>query len=73
MSIVKRRCGFDRVYHHLAPGGLFAFDIVFPDLSALTEAQTACAWLELDQSAMSGLLVEEIASYDPVQQVRVSQ
>ena len=58
------------VLRHLAPGGLFAFDIVNPDLRALARSQAESVRLDLGPNPSSAIAVEEIASYDPVQQVR---
>jgi hypothetical protein len=62
-----------RIHDHLIPGGLFAFDIVNPDVRLLARSRAECVRLHAELNSSPGLAVEEVASYDPVQQVRVSQ
>ena len=58
---------------HLAPGGLFAFDIVNPDVRALARSHTESVRLDVGPNPSSAIAIEEVASYDPVQQIRVAQ
>ncbi len=67
------KAGLACVLHHLAPGGLFAFDIMNPDVRALARSHTECVRLDLGPNPSSAIAVEEVASYDPVQQVRIAQ
>ena len=62
---------FSTVLSHLAPGGLFAFDIVNPDVRALARDTLESVRLDLGPNRSSGIAVEEFAVYDPVQQVRI--
>jgi SAM-dependent methyltransferase len=61
------------VNRHLAPGGLFAFDVVNPDVGHLARSRAESVLLDVGPGWASDLVVEEIASYDQVQQIRVSQ
>ena len=67
------KSGLACILKHLAPGGLFAFDIVNPDVRALARSHAECMRLDLGPNPSSAIAVEEIASYDPVQQIRVAQ
>jgi SAM-dependent methyltransferase len=62
---------FSIVLRHLAPGGLFAFDIVNPNVRALARDTLESVRLDLGPNPSSGIAVEETAAYDPVQQVRL--
>src|SRR5918995_2745625 len=62
---------FATVLRHLAPGGLFAFDVINPDVRALARDTLESVRLDLGPNRSSGIAVEEIAAYDPVQQVRI--
>jgi len=67
------KAGLACILKHLAPGGLFAFDIVNPDVRALARSHAECIRLDLGPNPSSAIAVEEVASYDPVQQVRIAQ
>jgi SAM-dependent methyltransferase len=67
------KAGLACILKHLAPGGLFAFDIVNPDVRALAQSHAECVRLDLGPNPSSAIAVEEVASYDPVQQVRIAQ
>jgi SAM-dependent methyltransferase len=67
------KAGLACVLKHLAPGGLFAFDIANPDVRALARSHSECVRLDLGPNPSSGIAVEEVASYDPVQQIRIAQ
>ena len=60
------------VRRHLAPGGLFAFDVVNPDIRALARPETEPVRLDIGPNPSSGIAVEEFAGYDAVEQVRVA-
>jgi SAM-dependent methyltransferase len=61
-----------RVSRHLAPGGLFAFDIVNPHIRDLSHRQAVD--LPLDAAERPGIVTrEELVDYDPVEQVRIVQ
>jgi SAM-dependent methyltransferase len=60
------------VSRHLGPGGLLAFDIVNPNFRELARPESESVRLDLANSS-PGVAVEEVAVYDPVQQVRVAQ
>jgi SAM-dependent methyltransferase len=62
---------FSTVLRHLAPGGLLAFDIVNPNFRALARDTLESVRLDLGPNRSSGIAVEEFASYDPVQQIRI--
>jgi SAM-dependent methyltransferase len=62
-----------RVRRHLAPGGLFAFDIVNPDVHHLARTCTEYRQVDAGLGWGSDLIVEEFATYDKVQQIRVAQ
>src|SRR3954469_10633775 len=66
------KAGLACVLKHLAPGGQFAFDIVNPDVRALARSQSECVRLDLGPNPSSAIALEEVASYDPVQQVRIA-
>jgi 2-polyprenyl-3-methyl-5-hydroxy-6-metoxy-1,4-benzoquinol methylase len=60
-----------QIKRHLGPNGLFAFDIINPEISSLAECVRQKM---LDFGARSPrILIEESAFYDPVRQVRTSQ
>jgi SAM-dependent methyltransferase len=63
---------FSRIHHHLDPGGLLAFDIVNPDVGTLARSHTEAVRLDIGPNPSAGIAVEEIAVYDPIQQVRVA-
>lgn len=65
--------GLRCISRHLAHGGLFAFDVVNPDLRALSQSQSAGVRLDQGPNPSSAIALEEVAAYDPVQQIRVSQ
>ena len=67
------RAGLQSVTRHLAPDGLFAFDIVSPDLRVLAQSQSECVRLDLGPNPSSAIPVEEIGSYDRVQQIRAAR
>jgi SAM-dependent methyltransferase len=67
-----RRC-FAAIRGHLAPGGVFAFDVVQPDLDLLTRPESEARRLDLGPNPSSAIEAEEVARYDPIEQVRVSQ
>lgn len=61
-----------QVGRHLAPGGLFAFDIANPHIRDLAHLEGVN--VQLDVAARPGVVRrEELVAYDPVQQVRVVQ
>ena len=64
------RACFECVRRHLSPEGVFAFDIVNPDLRALARSGSRPKRLDLGPNPSSAIAVEEVATYDPVQQVR---
>ena len=72
-TIEHVKAGLSCVRKHLAPGGLFAFDIVNPDVRTLARAHAECVRLDIGPNPSSAIAVEEIASYDSVQQVRIAQ
>jgi len=61
------------IRQHLHPGGLLAFDVVNPDVGVLARPQAECIRLDIGPNPSSGIEVEEVAAYDPVQQVRISR
>jgi SAM-dependent methyltransferase len=65
--------GLRCISRHLAPGGLFAFDVVNPDLKSLSQPEAGCVRLDQGPNPSSGIAIEEMAAYDPVQQIRVSR
>lgn len=62
-----------RVRDHLAPDGLFAFDVVNPDVATLARPRAEGVRLDLGPNPSSAVEVEEVASYDPVRQVRTAR
>jgi len=52
------------IHRHLAAGGILAFDVINPQVTKLSAAHVECV------QASSEITVEEVATYDPVQQVR---
>jgi len=63
---------FGCIRRHLDPGGLLAFDIVNPDVRSLARSQAEYIRLDVGPNPSSGIAIEEIAAYDPVQQVRIA-
>ena len=61
------------ITRHLVPGGLLAFDIVNPNLRELLRSQTQSVRLDVGPHPSTAVAVEEVATYDPVQQIRVAQ
>ena len=61
------------VRRHLAPGGKLAFDVVQPDLRALSHPGHEARRLDLGPNPSSAIEAEEVSSYDPVTQLRTSQ
>jgi hypothetical protein len=58
---------------HLAPGGLLAFDIPNPSIRELSPAVSSSVQLEAGPGSGPWTALEEVAAYDAVQQVRVTQ
>jgi SAM-dependent methyltransferase len=67
------QAGLACVLKHLSPGGLFVFDIMNPNVRALARSHAECVRLDLGPNPSSAIAVEEVASYDPVQQIRIAQ
>jgi SAM-dependent methyltransferase len=67
------KAGLDRVAKHLAPGGVFAFDVINPDIRVLAQSHSECVRLDVGPNPSSAIPVEEFATYDPVQQIRTAQ
>ena len=67
-----RRC-FAAVRQHLAPGGVFAFDVVQPNLRLLTRPEQKSRRLDIGPNPSSAIEAEEVTRYDPIAQVRFSQ
>ncbi|MCR0983580.1 class I SAM-dependent DNA methyltransferase [Roseomonas populi] len=61
------------VRRHLAPAGLLAFDVVSPDLGMLSPPGREARRLDLGPNPSSAVEAEEIASYDPITQLRTAQ
>jgi SAM-dependent methyltransferase len=64
--------GLANIERHLAPGGVFAFDIVNPDVRVLARSEAKRVRLDLGPNPSAAIAVEEIAAYDPIHQIRVS-
>ncbi len=60
------------VRRHLSPGGILAFDVVRPDVHSLSRPEDERRRLDLGPNPCSAIEAEEVASYDPVVQVRTS-
>ncbi|WP_458095558.1 class I SAM-dependent DNA methyltransferase [Roseomonas sp. WA12] len=58
---------------HLAPGGTLAFDVMQPDLGALSRPEQGPRRLDLGPNPSSAIEAEEVSSYDPVTQLRTSR
>jgi SAM-dependent methyltransferase len=67
-----RSC-FAAVRRHLLPKGVLAFDVVLPDVRVLAQPEGLPRRLDLGPNPASAIQAEEVAYYDPVEQVRVSQ
>ncbi|MBB5692148.1 class I SAM-dependent DNA methyltransferase [Muricoccus pecuniae] len=67
------RACFAAVRRHLAPGGVLAFDVVRPDLSLLSRPEGEARRLDLGPNPASAIEAEEVAHYDPIEQVRISE
>ncbi len=67
------RACFAAVRRHLAPGGVLAFDVVRPDLSLLSRPEEEARRLDLGPNPASAIEAEEVARYDPIEQVRISE
>ncbi len=61
------------VGRHLAPGGLFAFDIVNPTIADLAHANRTDLTLDVGAHPQAMTAGEELLAYDPVSQVSVLQ
>jgi SAM-dependent methyltransferase len=61
------------IVRHLQPGGLFAFDIVNPQLRDLARANAARVRLNVSPDQPHVTATEELLAYDPIQQIRVLQ
>jgi SAM-dependent methyltransferase len=66
-----RSC-FAAVRRHLSPGGILAFDVVLPDPRLLAQPAGMARRLDLGPNPASAIEAEEIAHYDPVDQLRTS-
>lgn len=64
--------GLVNIERHLAPGGLLAFDIVNPNVRTLARCESEVVRLDLGPNPSAAIPVEEVAAYDPIQQIRVS-
>ena len=58
------------VVRHLRPGGTVAFDVVLPDIGTLARHRAEPIRIDLGPHPSSAIAVEEIASYDPIRQIR---
>jgi SAM-dependent methyltransferase len=72
-SLDDLEAGLANIRRHLAPSGLFAFDIVNPRLEVLARPETEAVRLDVGPNPSSGIAVEEVASYDSIQQIRSSR
>ena len=61
------------IRRHLAPGGTLAFDVVRPDHRMLAWPENAPRRLDIGPHPASAIEAEEVASYDPVAQLRISR
>jgi SAM-dependent methyltransferase len=64
--------GLANIKRHLAPGGLFAFDIVNPRLEVLARPETDSVRLDVGPNPSSCIAVEEVAYYDSISQIRTA-
>jgi SAM-dependent methyltransferase len=62
-----------RVRKHLTSTGLFAFDIVNPDVGVLARSHSECVRLDIRPNPSSVIAIEEFATYDPVRQIRAAR
>ena len=60
------------VRRHLLPGGVLAFDVALPDPLLLARPEGEARRLDLGPNPASAIEAEEMARYDPVNQVRIS-
>lgn len=60
------------VRRHLAPGSLFAFDIMNPDLRSLAECAAGAVTSAPRSDRVEPTGVEEVVAYDPVSQIRAA-
>jgi SAM-dependent methyltransferase len=67
------RACFRCVRRHLKPGGLFAFDVINPNIKALARVPGKRVRLDLGPNPSSAIPIEEESTYDPVAQLRTSQ
>jgi SAM-dependent methyltransferase len=63
---------FACVRRHLAPGGVFAFDIVNPNVETLARPADQPVRLDTGPNPSTAVQIEEVAFYDPVRQLRTS-
>ena len=47
------KAGLDRVAKHLAPGGVFAFDVINPDIRVLAQSHSECVRLDVGPNSSS--------------------
>jgi SAM-dependent methyltransferase len=64
------RACFRCVRRHLEPDGIFAFDIINPDINALAQPPSRRTRLDLGPNPSSAMPIEEESTYDPVTQLR---
>jgi SAM-dependent methyltransferase len=67
------KAGLACVARHLAPGGVFAFDIINPDVRVLARLHSEIIRLDIGPNPSSAIPIEEFAAYDPVRQIRAAQ
>jgi SAM-dependent methyltransferase len=60
------------IRRHLPSGGCLAFDVVRPDLRLLSRPEGEVRRLDLGPNPSSSIEAEEVASYDPLTQVRTA-
>jgi SAM-dependent methyltransferase len=61
------------VRKHLTRKGVFAFDIINPNVQNLSRLPSECMRLDVGPNPSSAIAVEEIATYDAVRQIRAAR
>lgn len=64
--------GLVNIERQLAPGGLLAFDIINPNINVLARGEAETVRLDVGPNPSAAVAIEEVAAYDPIQQIRIS-
>lgn len=71
LELADQEAMLSRVREHLAPGGVFAFDTIFPQLGQIQTDETEREWFSYSSDDGREVRVSGTQHYDPLRQVRV--